>query len=364
MASLEAPSAWRPSTAGVPVPVPMPAPASSRANPAPPAYGGALQPPPYQNPTLPLGQPPFAAPRLPMAPPGAIQPPLAPHRVVPPPPLLINLDPTSPNPSAMSSNSSQRGAGPADLISFKRGSRVSPLDWTSQFATPVFPVVAPPPQPANGVIVTQIGGGLIGLQPMHPQPQMTVPPAQLDPRLPPPPQLLPPTSLPLPLPLQSQQAVLPPTPRALSPAHSVAASQPRSGSKPAASVAPVRAVERLLRQGDVAGAVRLGWAGTEEELEMASGRCASMWPRAVFVGTWLGAKQGANRERLLANLGRLGPEASGLGPLWLSRGTAHWLSPQWQRLVIPPGLRQGHSGLCLPPAPTTTQAHPTLARCA
>ena len=302
MPSLEAPSAWRPPTSGVPVPVPvsMPVPAPSRVNPAPPAYGGGLQPPPYQNPTLQPGQPPYAAPRLGqppfaapqlstlapagldrsalnayMAPPAAIQPPPATQQVVQPPPLLINLDPTSPNLSAVSSNSStpQRGAGPADLMSFKRGTRASPLDWTSQFATPVFPVAAPLPQPANGVGVPYIGGGLIVPPPPQPLPQQPLPP--------PPP--------------QSQQAVLPPTPRALSPAQTVAAAiQPQGGSKPSARVAPVRAVERLLQQGDVLGAVRLGWAGTEEEHEMVTGRapacCMGRAARAVLhVPALLGA---------------------------------------------------------------------------
>ena len=66
MSSLEAPSAWRPPNSGVsvPVPAPIPVPAPTQVNPAPPAYGGALQPPPYLNPTLRPGPPPVAAPRL------------------------------------------------------------------------------------------------------------------------------------------------------------------------------------------------------------------------------------------------------------------------------------------------------------
>jgi len=130
----------------------------------------------------------------------AIQPPLATQQVVQPPPLLINLEPNSPNPSAMSSTSNppQRGTSPADLMSFKLGTRANPLEWTSQFATPVFPVAAPPPQPASGASAPHGGGGPFAPPPPQPpQPQQP----------------------------QSQQAVLPPaiTTSALSPAETVAA---------------------------------------------------------------------------------------------------------------------------------------------
>lgn len=232
MSSLEAPSAWRPPNSGVPVPVPapIPVPAPTQVNPAPPAYGGALQPPPYQNPALRpgpppvpaprLGQPPFAAPppsalapavpfapppvaiqpaaappvvfQPPAPPPVAIQPPLATQQVVQPPPLLINLEPSSPNPSAMSSTSNppQRGTSPADLMSFKRGTRANPLEWTSQFATPVFQVAAPQPQPANGASVPYGGGGPFAPPPPQPPPQPPPPPSSR----PSPPPAMPPAS--------------------------------------------------------------------------------------------------------------------------------------------------------------------------
>ena len=79
----------------------------------------------------------------------------------------------------------------------------------------------------------------------------------------------------------------------------------------------MRAVERLLQQGDVAGAVRLGWAGNEEELEMATGRepacCKCRVASAVLhVPALWGA--GFVGSRLLADPGRLGHTASGVGP--------------------------------------------------
>ena len=77
-------------------------------------------------------------------------------------------------------------------------------------------------------------------------------------------------------------------------------------------------MERRLQQGDVAGAVRLGWAGDEQELEMAMGRAPACFKRRpgsavshVHVPCRVCRLSGS---RSLAGAGRLGRAAK--EPVW------------------------------------------------